>query len=536
MPTALISVSDKTRVVDFASGLVDRDWTIVSTGGTAAQLKDARLPVQGVSEVTGHPEILAGRVKTLHPAVHGGILARRSVPGDMDQLERLGIGPIDLVAVNLYPFQKTIARQHVTLAEALEQIDIGGPTLLRASAKNHGFVWCICDPADYDRVLTAIDAGGESPELRRELAVKVFLHTAAYDAAIGGYLDDQGSPARGLSAPVSELPDEFLASLARVQGLRYGENPDQAAAFYRDASSSSWGIPALVQLHGKELSFNNILDVDGALTAIAPFVGEASPTCAIVKHTTPCGLAVGRSLREAYEKALACDPVSAFGSVIAFTQPVTEAVAEAVAENFVECVVAPGYADAALLTLQGKKNLRILASSRPEDLAQASGHLRRGIETRGVRGGLLVQSAPEPASPSRLRADPESSTVTDRIPTDAERDDLAFAWAAVQTVKSNAILLARDGASIGIGAGQMSRVDSVDLAIRKARAAGLETRGSVLASDAFFPFRDGIDVAAEAGIAAVIQPGGSIRDPEVIGAANEHGMAMVCTGRRLFRH
>jgi phosphoribosylaminoimidazolecarboxamide formyltransferase/IMP cyclohydrolase len=531
MPTALISVSDKTGVVEFASGLVERGWTIVSTGGTGARLKEAELPVKGVSEVTGHPEILAGRVKTLHPAVHGGILARRSMPGDMDQLDRLGIGPIDLVAVNLYPFQRTIARHGVTLAEALEQIDIGGPTLLRASAKNHGFVWCICDPADYDRALRAIDAVGDSSELRRELAVKVFLHTAAYDAAIGGYLDDLGS-----RAPMSELPHEFLASLTRVQGLRYGENPDQAAAFYRDGSSSPWGIPALLQLHGKELSFNNLLDIDGALTAIAPFVGEASPACAIVKHTTPCGLAVGRSVREAYEKALACDPVSAFGSVIAFTEPVTEAVAEAVAENFVECVVAPGYADAALLTLQEKKNLRILAPDRPEDLAEASGHLRQGIETRGVRGGLLVQSAPSPASPSELRANPELSAATHRAPTDAEWDDLAFAWAAVQTVKSNAILLARDGASIGIGAGQMSRVDSVDLAIRKARAAGLETRRSVLASDAFFPFRDGIDVAAEAGVAAVIQPGGSIRDAEVTGAANEHGMAMLCTGRRLFRH
>jgi phosphoribosylaminoimidazolecarboxamide formyltransferase/IMP cyclohydrolase len=531
MPTALISVSDKTGVTDFAAGLVERGWTIVSTGGTAARLKEAELPVKGVSEVTGHSEILAGRVKTLHPAVHGGILARRSVPGDMDQLERLGIGSIDLVAVNLYPFQKTIARPSVTLAEALEQIDVGGPTMLRAAAKNHDFVWCICDPADYGPVLAAVDAGGDAAELRRQLAVKVFLHTAAYDAAIGGYLDDRGS-----LAVMNELPEEILASLTRVQGLRYGENPDQVAAFYRDASSPPWGIPALVQLHGKELSFNNILDVDGALAAIAPFAGEASPTCAIVKHTTPCGLAVGRSVREAYEKALACDPVSAFGSVIAFTQPVTEAVAEAVAENFVECVVAPGYADAALLTLQGKKNLRILASDRPEAFAEALGHLREGIETRGVRGGLLVQGSPTPASPSKLRADPQLTVATERTPTEAEWDDLAFAWAAVQTVKSNAILLARDGASIGIGAGQMSRVDSVDLSIRKARAAELETRGSVLASDAFFPFRDGIDVAAEAGVAAVIQPGGSVRDPEVIEAANGHGMAMVCTGRRLFRH
>jgi phosphoribosylaminoimidazolecarboxamide formyltransferase/IMP cyclohydrolase len=532
MPTALISVSDKTGTVDFCRGLVERGWTIVSTGGTASQLKEAGLPVRGVSEITDHPEILAGRVKTLHPAVHGGILARRSVPGDMDQLERLGISPIDLVAVNLYPFEKTIARQTATLAEALEQIDIGGPTLLRASAKNHAFVWSICDPSDYDRVLAAIDEGGDAAEVRRELAVKVFFHTAAYDATIAGYLEDRAA----LGVSTDGLSSELLASLTRVQDLRYGENPDQVAAFYRDASSAPWGIPGLVQLHGKELSFNNLLDVDGALTAIAAFAGENEPTCAIVKHTTPCGMAVGRSLLDAYEKALACDPVSAFGSVIAFTQPVTEAVAEALANNFVECVVAPGYADKALLTLQTKKNLRILTPKRPEELAEPSGHLTPGIETRGVRGGLLVQSAARPAEPAGLRESPDTTVTTDRQPTDQEWADLAFAWSADQVVKSNAILLARDGASIGIGAGQMSRVDSVDLAIRKARAADLDPRGSALASDAFFPFRDGIDVAAEAGVTTIIQPGGSIRDREVTDAANEHGMAMVCTGRRLFRH
>ncbi len=536
MPTALVSVSDKEGVVEFCRGLVERGWTIISTGGTANRLKEAEVPVVGVSEVTRHPEMLAGRVKTLHPAIHAGILARRSVPDDMDQLDAQEIGTIDLVAVNLYPFQKTISRESATLADALDQIDIGGPTLLRAAAKNHEFVWPVCDPTDYAPVLSAIDVETEDAEgggeLRRRLAVKVFRHTATYDMAICGYLDDLGP----LADPETEFPIELLASLSRVQHLRYGENPDQQAAFFRDASRAPRGIPALVQLHGKELSFNNILDIDGALTAIAPFASGDRPACAIIKHTTPCGIAVARSARDAYRKALACDPTSAFGSVVAFSQPVTEAVAEELAGNFVECLVAPGYADAALLVLQEKKNLRILSPDRPEALAETGGHVWPAVETRGVRGGLLVQTASRPVDPDGLRNSEGVSAVTAREPTEEEWADLAFAWAAVQSVKSNAILLARDGAAIGIGAGQMSRVDSVDLAIRKAAAAGLSTDGSVLASDAFFPFRDGIDRAAEAGVRAIIQPGGSRRDPEVIEAADEHGVAMAFTGRRLFRH
>jgi phosphoribosylaminoimidazolecarboxamide formyltransferase/IMP cyclohydrolase len=535
MPTALVSVSDKTGVEEFCAGLVERGWDIVSTGGTRNRLAEAGVEVAGVGDLTGHPEMLAGRVKTLHPTVHAGILARRSVPDDMEQLAAREIPAIDLVAVNLYPFQKTIARGDVTLAEALEQIDIGGPTMLRAAAKNHPFVWSVCDPQDYQRVIEALDrrdAEDDHAELRRDLAAKVFRHTATYDSAIAGYLAEPHPFQEG----EDDRPTSLLTALSPVQALRYGENPDQQAAFFRPASRAAWGIPALMQVHGKELSFNNILDVDGALTAVAPFLDDERPACAIIKHTTPCGLAVGRSPLDAYRKALACDPLSAFGSVVAFTQPVTEAVAEALAENFVECLVAPGYADPALKILQEKKNIRILKPEREEGLLQTGGHIWPGVEARGVRGGVLLQTAPAPASSTAFGPDAGLDAPTDRKPTEEEWDDLGFAWAAIQSVKSNAILLARDGASVGIGAGQMSRVDSVELAIRKAAAQDHEVAGTVLASDAFFPFRDGIDAAAAAGIRAIVQPGGSVRDEEVVEAANEHGIAMVMTGRRLFRH
>ena len=529
MPIALASVSDKRGIEEFCRGLIARGWSIVSTGGTRRTLRAAGLEVRGVSDLTGQPEMLEGRVKTLHPTVHAGILARREVPDDLDQLTAHGIAPIDLVVANLYPFRETVAREGVPLMEALEQIDIGGPTLLRAAAKNHPSVWPICDPADYERVLAALasDERTAAKKLRRELASTVYRHTASYDATITAYLsqtESDGGPRR--------IPGhEALAALVRVQPLRYGENPDQDAAFFRDGSGPPRGIPALAQLHGKELSFNNILDVDGALTAIAPFVGGNQAACAILKHSTPCGLAVGCSAEEAYRKALACDPVSAFGSVIALTDPVTEATAEALSGNFVECILAPDYSDDALLVLRQKRNLRILKPGADTRL-EAGGHLWDGVEIRGVRGGVLVQAAPRPARD----VDREARVPTARAPADAEWDDLAFAWSAIQSVKSNAILLARDGASIGIGAGQMSRVDSVELSIRKARAQGLEVAGAVLASDAFFPFRDGIDAAAAAGVTAIVQPGGSRRDDEVVEAANEHDIAMVFTGRRLFRH
>lgn len=531
MPFALLSVSDKTGLVEFGSALVDRGWTLLSTGGTAQALRESDIPVTPIAEFTGFPEILSGRVKTLHPAVHAGLLARLSVEDDVRDLERHQLSAIGLVAVNLYPFRETVARPDATLADALDQIDIGGPTMLRAAAKNHPFVWPICDPLDYGAVLTAIDTNEDDPELRRALAAKVFFHTATYDAAVAGFL--KGNEA---SSESGGLPEELLLSLVRTQELRYGENPDQIAAFYRIASRQPVGIPALRQLHGKALSYNNILDLDGAVLAIAPFLGEESAACVILKHTTPCGIAVGRSVAEAYRKALACDPVSAFGSTVIFSQPVTEIVAEELSKLFVECVVAPGYAAEALRILQEKPSLRILAPIEGGRFGAMAGHIAPGLDTRGVNGGVLVQSSPVPAKPSVLKQSEEVRVVTRRQPTDGEWDDLAFAWAAVQSVKSNAILLARDGASIGIGAGQMSRVDAVQLAEKKARDAGHTLQSVILASDAFFPFRDGIDSAARAGVSAIIQPGGSKRDDEAIAAADEHGMTMVFTGRRTFRH
>jgi phosphoribosylaminoimidazolecarboxamide formyltransferase/IMP cyclohydrolase len=535
MPTALISVSDKDGVVDFARSLTGKGWTIVSTGGTARELMGEGVSVTMIERFTGFPEILEGRVKTLHPAVHAGILARRSVSTDMQELSRHDLETIDLVAVNLYPFRETVARGNVTLAQAQDQIDIGGPTLLRAAAKNHAFVWPVCDPADYDDVLEALE-DEDTLETRRRLASKVFYHTATYDTAIAGYLQQTTRP-RGEQHP-DELPEEMLWSLVQVQELRYGENPDQEAAFYREAAGEAWGIPALRQRHGKELSYNNLLDVDGALTALAPFLGdEEGAACAIIKHTTPCGIAVGRSAAEAYEKALACDPMSAFGSVVAFNQPVTETLAEELAEQYVECVVAPGYASPGLhIMKQAKEDMRILETRGGAELGRPRGQVRAGLEARGVHGGLLVQRTPEPVRPWGLAEADGVEVPTERRPSEEEWRDLGFAWAAVQSVKSNAILLARDGASIGIGAGQMSRVDAVRIATRKAGEFDHAIRGSVLASDAFFPFRDGVDAAADAGVSAVVQPGGSIRDDEVVAACDEHGIAMVLTGRRVFRH
>jgi phosphoribosylaminoimidazolecarboxamide formyltransferase/IMP cyclohydrolase len=390
MPRALISVSDKRGVVEFAEGLVALGWEIVSTGGTAELLLQEEVPVRGIERVTGFPEIMDGRVKTLHPAIHAGLLALRDEPLHLEALDEHGFEPIDLVAVNLYPFRETVAKADVSLAETTEQIDIGGPALLRASAKNHESVFAVCDPEDYEAVLGALDAGGEeSAGLRRSLAAKVYRHTAAYDAAIGGYLDS--------FAPESDPrpPAEAFLSLVRVQELRYGENPDQTAALYRDGSSRRWGVAGLRQLHGKELSYNNLLDVDGALAAIAPFLADSRAACAIVKHTTPCGLAVGRSTAEAFERALACDPVSAFGSTVAFNQALAETVAEALYELFVECLIAPDFAEGALQILLEKKNLRILVAGEG-GLEAYPGHVLAGLDARGVQGGLLLQSSPRP--------------------------------------------------------------------------------------------------------------------------------------------
>jgi phosphoribosylaminoimidazolecarboxamide formyltransferase/IMP cyclohydrolase len=510
MPTALLSVSDKSGLVDFAGALSQLGWDLLSTGGTSKALRDAGLRVTDVADRTKFPEMLDGRVKTLHPGIHGGLLARRDLPAHMAAIAEHGIAPIDLVCVNLYPFRAAAAKQGLAAAEVIEQIDIGGPSMLRSAAKNFASVTVVVDPGDYARILDALRNGGDALELRRDLAEKVYAHTAAYDAAIAAWFAAQ----RG-----ERFPEHLTLAFERVQALRYGENPGQAAAFY--VAHPGAGLAALTQHGGKELSFNNLLDLEGALLATEPFASDAS--CAIVKHTTPCGIAVGTDARDAYAKALACDPVSAFGSVIAFTVPVDSTAAEAISSLFVECIVAPSFAEEAIEILGRKKNLRVL-----EGVAKWG---RDALDVKRVRGGFLVQERTPPL------ADQSSwKVVTDRAPTDAEQQNLSFAWRAVASVKSNAIVLTRDQATIGIGAGQMSRVDAAFMAVHKARAAGHDTKGAALGSDAFFPFRDGIEQAAEAGVTAIIQPGGSVRDQEVIAAANERGMTMVFTGRRLFRH
>jgi phosphoribosylaminoimidazolecarboxamide formyltransferase/IMP cyclohydrolase len=554
---ALLSVSDKAGIQEFATGLVERGWELLSTGGTARTLKEAGLPVIEVAEVTGHPEMMDGRVKTLHPAVHAGLLARRDNPDDLAALAAQGYAPIDLVAVNLYPFRETVAKPGVTLPEAVEKIDIGGPTMIRSAAKNFRDVWVVVEPADYPTVLEALDAGGDQMAVRQVLAAKVFRHVSDYDDAIADFLGMGGGEQGAGSEETSLFPARLSLGAKRLQTLRYGENPDQAAAFY-GFEGFGGGLAGLTQLHGKELSYNNLLDLDGALQALSPFAFSPRPAVCIVKHTTPCGLAVGETLESAYRKALATDPVSAFGSVISVNRGVDAATATALAELFVECVVAPSFTPEALGILTQKKNIRVLtlpggtpASERepagedwwtgaPAEVREAGRFLASHSRIpeprvfRSVYGGILLQGPPNP--PYYGIPGEEWRVVTERVPTDGEMDDLRFAWAAVYGVKSNAILLARDGATLGIGAGQMSRVDSSKIAVRKAGEAGLKLAGAALASDAFFPFRDGVDAAAEAGVKAIVEPGGSVRDEEVIAAANEHEIAMVFTGRRLFRH
>jgi phosphoribosylaminoimidazolecarboxamide formyltransferase/IMP cyclohydrolase len=511
---ALLSASDKRGLVDFARGLASLGWEIVSTGGTAEALRREQIPVIPIEQVTGFPEMMDGRVKTLHPKVHGGLLARRQHPDDVAALAAHAITPIDLVAVNLYPFRETVARPGVSDRQAIEQIDIGGPSMLRSAAKNHESVIVVVDPADYEGVLADLRAGGVSGARRRELATKVFAHTAAYDAAILEYFT------RGTES----LPARLTLVLERRQALRYGENPQQRAALY---VGDEPGLGDLRQLHGKELSFNNLLDVDAAITAVSPWPDRIA--CAIIKHTTPCGIALGPSPAEAYARALATDRTSAFGSVIAFNTAVDGATAEAMAELFVEVVVAPGFGEDALAVFQKKKNLRVISLPQAAGGAAAGG----GLDFKRVRGGFLAQDRFHPADAAQEGG---WRVATTRAPNPSEWADLRFAWAAVGSVKSNAILLARAEAAIGIGAGQMSRVDASFLAVHKARQQGQNPAGAVLASDAFFPFRDGVDEAAAAGVSAIIQPGGSVRDDEVIAAADERGLSMVLTGVRQFRH
>lgn len=516
--TALVSVSDKTGLVELAGRLTEMGIKILSTGGTGRTLQEAGIPYTPVSEHTGFPEILEGRVKTLHPRIHGGILARHDHGSHEKVLQEHDISAIGLVIVNLYPFSRTVSKPDVTLEEAIENIDIGGPTLVRAAAKNHATVTVVVDPTDYSRVVAEMKAGGSetSESLRFELARKAFQHTAAYDLAISAYLE-------GLDRGEGELAPVLNFSLSREQVLRYGENPHQRGALYRFQFSVPTGLVAARQHQGKQLSFNNYLDLDAAWSLIQEF---EEPACAILKHNNPCGVALGSDPVEAYRKALECDPVSAFGSVIAFNRTVDEATAEEMSSLFVEAVLAPGYSGDALSVFGRKKNLRVMELLPPADSKLPSGH--SDFDVKRVAGGFLVQDRDV-----FFVKESDLKVVTRRKPTAEEIRDLLFNWTVCKFVKSNAIVLGRDGRTIGIGAGQMSRVDSVKIAVEKAQSS---LDGAVMASDAFFPFRDGIDEAAKHGVRTVIQPGGSVRDEEVITAADEHEIAMVFTGIRHFRH
>ncbi len=520
MPTitrALISVSDKTGVVDFARDLHQAGIEILSTGGTARLLKESGIPVVEVGDYTGFPEMMDGRVKTLHPRIHGGILGRRGT--DDEVMEEHGIGRIDLVVVNLYPFQQAVADPECTLGHAIENIDIGGPTMIRAAAKNHREVAVVVDPRDYVRITREMreNAGKVHESTCFELAVKTFEHTAQYDGAIANWL--------GAINPDGSRDDfgrTINLQFHKAQGMRYGENPHQKAAFYVENNIEESSVATAHQLQGKALSYNNIADTDAALECVKQFDG--GPACVIVKHANPCGVAVGESLLEAYDRAYATDPESAFGGIIAFNGELDGETAQAIMDRqFVEVIIAPTVSDEAIETISTKRNIRLLACG--EWTAES---LHR-LDFKRVNGGLLIQEAD-------LQLLHETRVVTERQPTEEEMRDLLFAWRVAKFVKSNAIVYAKDGMTIGVGAGQMSRVNSARIAGIKAEQAGLEIKGSVMASDAFFPFRDGIDNAARAGIAAVIQPGGSMRDEEVVTAANEHDMAMVFTDMRHFRH
>lgn len=517
---ALLSVSDKTGVVDFARRLAARGIALLSTGGTAQVLAGAGLPVTEVGSYTGFPEMLDGRVKTLHPRVHGGILARRDLPAHMHALADHGIPTIDLVVVNLYPFRETVAKTDCTLDEAIENIDIGGPSLLRAAAKNWPHVGVVVDPHDYSRVLDELEAsGGRLTEATRfALMRKAFAHTAAYDGAIANWLT-----MRGPDGAAHGFPDSFHVAGRKAQELRYGENPHQSAAFYRDETPSPGSLATFRQLQGKELSYNNIADSDAAWECVRTF---AEPACVIVKHANPCGVAIADTPLAAYQKALATDPTSAFGGIVAFNRPVDAAALDVVAAQFLEVLIAPGYTADALAAIAGKVNVRVL-----EVPLTAQDPGANAWEMKRIGGGFLVQS-----SDARNVSETELKVVTRKAPTQAQTSDLLFAWRVAKFVKSNAIVYCSEGRTLGIGAGQMSRVDSTRIAAQKAKHAGLLLAGSVVASDAFFPFRDGLDVVADNGAVAVIQPGGSMRDAEVIDAANERGVAMVFTGVRHFRH
>ena len=521
---ALVSVSDKSDLIPFVSGLAKLGIEILSTGGTAKQLRDAGVKAIDVSDKTGFPEIMDGRVKTLHPKVHGGLLGRRGT--DETVMDEHGIEPIDILVVNLYPFEQTIARGDATIDDAIENIDIGGPAMIRAASKNHDGVAVIVDPADYDSVLEKLQGESLSLDERRRLAAKAYAHTAAYDTAITKYLSK--------SLGDDPLGERFLHAGSLVEKMRYGENPHQDAAFYIDQQAPAGSLAMAKQLQCKALSYNNIADSDAALECVNQF---EAPACVIVKHANPCGVAVADNILDAYEKAFSTDPTSAFGGIIAFNRPLDTKTAKMIIDKqFVEVIVAPSIdADAAAITAE-KKNVRVLetgtSDKSPAWRALTVGARHAGeFEYKKVSGGLLVQN-----TDLGKITEEDLKIVTDKTPTPEQIQDMLFAWTVVKYVKSNAIIFCKDNMTIGVGAGQMSRVYSTKIAAIKAADEGLEIEGSVMASDAFFPFRDGIDAAAETGISAIIQPGGSMRDDEVIAAANEHGLAMVFTGMRHFRH
>lgn len=529
--TALISVSDKTGIVEFAQGLHALGVRLVSTGGTAKLLAERGLPVTEVAEVTQFPEMLDGRVKTLHPVVHGGLLARRDVPAHMAALNQHGIGTIDLLVVNLYPFEATVAKAGCTLADAIENIDIGGPAMVRSAAKNWQDVAVLTSAQQYALVLTELQSGDISRKTRFALAVAAFNRIAEYDAAISNYLSgitlDEGANVETFCPVPEQFPAQFNAGYARVQTLRYGENSHQSAALYRHPRPPVGSLATGVQLQGKELSYNNIADADAAWECVKSF--EGANACVIVKHANPCGVAVGATALEAYSKAFQTDPTSAFGGIIAFNCAVDKAAAEAVAKQFVEVLLAPAFSDEARAIFATKPNVRLMQIELPQGVSMRE--TRNAIETKCVGGGLLVQTADV-----HELALSDLKVVTHKQPTPEQLQDLLFAWKVAQYVKSNAIVFCKGGMTVGVGAGQMSRLDSARIASIKAQAAGLTLAGSVVASDAFFPFRDGLDVVVDAGAVCIAQPGGSMRDQEVIDAANERGVAMVFTGVRHFRH
>jgi phosphoribosylaminoimidazolecarboxamide formyltransferase/IMP cyclohydrolase len=519
MPTALLSVFDKDGLIPLARGLRDMGWNLLATGGTLKALMDAGLDVQEVAKYTGAPECFDGRVKTLHPRIHGGLLFRRDLPAHQEDAKRLDIDPIDLVVVNLYPFEATIAKENVSFEDCIEQIDIGGPSMLRSAAKNHASVTVLVDPSQYDLFLEKTKAGAWSEADRRVCALEVFRRTAAYDAAISTWLSRQISSAEADSSSSAELPTQVSLSLISKQSLRYGENPHQPAGFYVQPGLSPQGIATCTQLQGKELSFNNLLDSDGAARVVWQM---EEPACVIVKHNNPCGIGLADDTRDAFLKALDSDPTSAFGGIVAFNRPIDESVASAMVPTFWEVILAPSFTKDALKVFAAKKQLRLLQT--PSQWPMSAG----GLDLRSIGGGFLIQRPDCQFTPiSQWEVKAQGST-----PRPADRD-LLLAQVAAKAVKSNSIVLVKDGGTVGVGAGQMSRVDSVEIACRKA---GDRARGAILGSDAFFPFADGLELAAKNGVAAFIEPGGSVRDAEVIEAAQKHGVWLFFTGMRHFRH